>query len=197
MLGLRIISPTTGTGDRGGDRLLARIRAIVQELAPARYRPDAKVGFAGDIPNAIAEKESIAGEAFGATSVAFVLILAGVVVFFRSPWSLIVISLPAFIGVGCAYSFAMAAYGYVNTSGAFLGAIILGECASTTQSYGCLHGIANFAPVGKRRTRLRRRAAGLWNAFSRKSSSARWWVSSIAHGSLGHHAISRGRTSLP
>ena len=89
--------------------------------------PAMKVGFAGDIPNAIEEKDSLVSDAAWATGIAFVLILGGVVFFFRSPWSLVVISLPAFIGVGCAYSFAMATYGYVNTSGAFLGAIILGN----------------------------------------------------------------------
>jgi hypothetical protein len=86
-----------------------------------------KVGFAGDIPNAVAEKESTLGEAAWASSIAFLLILAGIVVDYRSAWSLIISAWPALMGVGTAYAFATAAFGYVNTPGAFLGAIILGN----------------------------------------------------------------------
>ena len=53
-----------------------------------------KVGFAGDIPNAAAEKESIVSQAAWASGIAFVLIIAGVGWFYRSPWSLVVIALP-------------------------------------------------------------------------------------------------------
>jgi predicted RND superfamily exporter protein len=177
-IGLRIVSPTTGTGDRGGDLLLERVRAMVDGLGIAKYHPAMKVGFAGDIPNAIAEKESIIGEAAWATGIAFVLILAGVVWFFRSPWSLVVISFPAFIGVGCAYSFAMAAYGYVNTSGAFLGAIILGN--GINYPIVLLSRYREFRARGQPPEEARRDA--VWNAFRAELVGA--CVGSIAYGSL-------------
>src|SRR5207237_8341464 len=82
---------------------------------------------AGDIPNAIAEKDSIVSEAAYATGIATLLILFGVVAFFRSFSAIPIMLLPAAVGVACAYSFATATFGYVNTSGAFLGAIILGH----------------------------------------------------------------------
>ena len=58
---------------------------------------------------------------------AFLLIVAGVIWFYRSPWPLVVIAVPAILGVGCAYAFAYFRFGYVNTTGLFLGAIILGN----------------------------------------------------------------------
>src|SRR4029079_13882272 len=127
MLGIRIISPTTGTGDKGGDLLLAEIDKLVKEMTAPSYHPQMKVGFAGDIPNAIAEKDSIVSEAAYATGIATLLILFGIFTFFRSFSALVVMLFPTAVGIACAYSFATATFGYVNTSGAFLGAIILGN----------------------------------------------------------------------
>jgi preprotein translocase subunit SecF len=178
MLALRIISPGTGMGERGGDLLLARVKQIVAKLSPASFQPDMKVGYAGDIPNAIEEKDSLVSDAAWATGFAFVLILGGIVFFFRSPWSLPVIAVPAFIGVGCAYSFAMLTYGYVNTSGAFLGAIILGN--GINYPIVLLARYREFRARGQTPDQARRGA--VWNAFRAELVGA--LVGSIAYGSL-------------
>ena len=178
MMAIRIVSTGSGMGDRGGDLLLDTVRALVSEMQPSSYQPDMKVGFAGDIPNAIAEKESIVSEAAWATGIAFVLILAGIVYFFRSPWSLPVIALPAFIGVGAAYSFAMYTYGYVNTSGAFLGAIILGN--GINYPIVLLSRYREFRARGMDKDSARRDA--VWNAFRAELVGA--MVGAIAYGSL-------------
>jgi len=127
MVGLRIVSLTTGMGDAGGDALLARVKRLVVDLRPRSYHPDMNVGFAGDVPNAAAEKDSVVSQAIWASGVSLVFILGGVVWFYRSPWALAVIALPALLGVGAAYTFAWFCFGYVNTTGMFLGAIILGN----------------------------------------------------------------------
>ena len=178
MMGLRIISPTTGTGDSGGDALLDKVKKIVSGVNIKALHPDMVVGYAGDIPNAIDEKESLVSDAAWATGIAFVLILGGIVFFFRSPWSLPVIALPAFIGVGCAYSFAMATYGYVNTSGAFLGAIILGN--GINYPIVLLARYREFRARGQ--TAEQARKGAVWNAFRAELVGA--CVGSIAYGSL-------------
>jgi uncharacterized protein len=127
MTGLRIVTFTTGMGDAGDDTLLGHVGALVQELGPISYQAAMKVGFAGDIPNAAAEKESIVSNAAWASGFALVAVLAGLVWFFRSAWSLIVIAFPAMLGIGAAYAFAYFRFGYINTTGMFLGAIILGN----------------------------------------------------------------------
>ena len=127
MIGLRIVSATTGMGDAGGDALLGRVQRLVGEMNPSSYDGAMKVGFAGDIPNAAAEKASIVSEAAWASGIAFVVIVGGIVWFYRSAWSLVVITLPAILGIGAAYAFAYFRFGYVNTTGMFLGAIILGN----------------------------------------------------------------------
>src|SRR6185312_13495260 len=127
MMALRIVAGSRGLGDAAGDSLLARVRGIVDEVDPKAIDSRMQVGYAGDIANAVEEKDSLVSDAAWATGGAFLLIFLGVVVFFRSPWAPLVLALPALVGVGAAYTFAMAHYGYVNTTGAFLGAIILGN----------------------------------------------------------------------
>jgi predicted RND superfamily exporter protein len=127
MIGLRIVSFTTGMGDAGDDALLRKIARLIEDMHPESYEPRMKTGLAGDIANAAAEKDSIVSEAAWASGFAFLAIAAGVTWFFRSAWSLIVIGMPALLGVGAAYAFAYFRFGYVNTTGMFLGAIILGN----------------------------------------------------------------------
>lgn len=127
MIGLRIVSFTTGMGDAGDDALLGRIVRLIEEMHPTSYEPRMKTGVAGDIANAAAEKASVVHEAAWASAFALLAIIAGVTWFFRSAWSLVVIGMPALLGVGAAYAFAYLRFGYINTTGMFLGAIILGN----------------------------------------------------------------------
>lgn len=178
MLGIRIVSTSSGTGDSGGDKLLDRVKVMVSRLEPAKFHPDMKVGFAGDIPNAVAEKESLVGEAALATGVAMVLILGGIAWFYRSMWAIPMIGFPPLFGIGCAYAFATYRYGFVNSSGAFLGAIILGN--------GVNYPIVLYSRYREFRARgmtpdAARRDA-VWNAFRAELVGAS--VASIAYGSL-------------
>jgi predicted RND superfamily exporter protein len=178
MIGLRIVSSTTGMGDAGGDTLLGRIQRLVDEMKPSSYEATMKVGFAGDIPNAAAEKESIISEAVWATAIAFVVIVAGVVWFYRSAWSLVVIAFPALLGVGAAYAFAYFFFGYVNTTGMFLGAIILGN--GINYPIVLLSRYREFRARGQEPAEARREA--VQNALRAELVGA--CVASIAYGSL-------------
>ena len=177
-MGIRIVSPTTGTGDRGGDILLARVKDIVAKLDLPARSPAMRVGYAGDIPNAIAEKDSIVSEAAWATGIATVLILIGVSAFFRSFSAVFVMLLPAALGVACAYSFATATFGYVNTSGAFLGAIILGN--GINYPIVLLGRYREFTARGMDPDVAKK--AAVWNAFRAELVGAS--VAGIAYGSL-------------
>ncbi len=177
-LGLRIVSTLGGLGDTGGDDLLARVKSMVDKIDTKSMHPKMQIGYAGDIPNALEEKDSLISDAAWATGIAFVLIFAGLVVFFRSPWAAVVIALPAIIGVGVAYSFAMAYFGYVNTTGAFLGAIILGN--GINYPIILLNRYREFRARGMEPEVARREA--VLNAFRAELVGS--LVASIAYGSL-------------
>jgi hypothetical protein len=178
MMGVRIVSQTTGTGDQLGDMLLKKIDELVKSMNLPSYHPKMEAGFAGDIPNAVAEKESLMSDAAVATGAALVLILFGVVVFFRSPWSLLVISIPAFLGASSAYAFATLTYGYVNSAGLFLGAIIIGN--GINYPIVLLSRYREFRARGQSAEEARRNA--VWNAFRAELVGA--GVAGIAYGSL-------------
>ncbi len=177
-LGLRIVSQSTGTGDKSGDILLARVKSLTEDLHPETFDKAMRVGFAGDIPNAAAEKQSLVAQAAWASALVLAIILGGVAFFYRSVWSLAVIVLPALLGVGFAYSFAMAKFGYVNTTGAFLGAIILGN--GINYPIVLLSRYREFRARGLPPDEARRDA--VWNAFRAELVGA--CVGSIAYGSL-------------
>jgi predicted RND superfamily exporter protein len=176
--GIRIVSLTSGTGDRAGAALLDEVAEDVRQLDPARYDPGMVIGYAGDIPNAIAEQKSLVSDALLATGVALVLIFAGVAFFYRSGWPLIIIILPALFGVGAAYAFATLVFGYVNTTGAFLGAIILGN--GINYPIVLLSRYREFRARGQAPAEARREAVR--NAFRAELVGAS--VASIAYGSL-------------
>jgi len=178
MMALRIVAGSHGLGDAAGDTLLARVHAIVDEVDPKSIDARMQVGYAGDIANAVEEKDSLVSDAAWATGGAFLLIFLGVVVFFRSPWAPLVLALPAAIGVGAAYSFAMARFGYVNTTGAFLGAIILGN--GINYPIVLLHRYREFRARGMPPEEARREA--VLNAFRAELVGAS--VAAIAYGSL-------------
>ncbi|HVH43506.1 MAG TPA: MMPL family transporter [Labilithrix sp.] len=177
-LALRIMSTTSGLGGGKDEKLLRLALDLTRELRPASFHPEMKVGFGGDIPNAAAEKESLVREALVATAVAAALILGGVIWFYGSPWSLLLVGFPPLFGVGCAYAFATWKYGYVNASGVFLGAIILGN--------GVNYPIVLYSRYKEFRARgmapdIARRDA-VWNAFRAELVGST--VASIAYGSL-------------
>ena len=176
---VRIVSNASGSGGYTGDLFMADMQRRIDELhVKEQFHPEMRIGFAGDIPNAVAEKESILSEAAWASGIAFLLILGGIVVYYRSPWSLIVISVPALMGVGAAYAFATATFGYVNTPGAFLGAIILGN--GINYPIVLLSRYREFRARGMEREEARREA--VLNAFRAELVGAS--VASIAYGSL-------------
>ena len=176
---VRIVSNASGTGGYSGDLFLADMTKRIADMkVTERFDPAMKVGFAGDIPNAVAEKESTLSEAAWASGIAFLLILTGIVIYYRSPWSLLIISLPAFMGIGAAYAFATATFGYVNTPGAFLGAIILGN--GINYPIVLLSRYREFRARGMSGEEARREA--VLNAFRAELVGAS--VASIAYGSL-------------
>ncbi|MEI7892883.1 MAG: MMPL family transporter [Myxococcales bacterium] len=175
---LRIISRASGTGEASGDVFSAQMARLIADLKPKEFHPELHIGFAGDIPNATEEKQSIMSEAIGATALALVLVLGGIVIYYRSGWSLIVVGIPAIMGIGGAYAFATATFGYVNTPGAFLGAIILGN--GVNYPIVLLSRYREFRARGMEPTVARREA--VLNAFRAELVGAS--VASIAYGSL-------------
>lgn len=124
---LVIRAPTAGMGELGSDDLLKSVSDLVDKLRPSSFHPQAEVGFAGDIPNAIAERKALVADIALVSGLALVLILTVILGYFRSALSLVHIGLSAAVGCGVAFATAKLAFGHLNMASGFLGSIIAGN----------------------------------------------------------------------
>lgn len=124
---LVIRSSAAGMGELSSDELLRRVSALVDELKPLSFHPRAEVGFAGDIPNAAAERKSLIADIALVSALAIGLILTVIVGYFRSALSLVHIFGAAAVGCGVAFAVAKLAFGHLNMASGFLGSIIAGN----------------------------------------------------------------------
>lgn len=177
-LGMKIVSNTT-LGDARGDGFLGDVQRMVDAMNPtANYDPNMQVGFTGDIASANDEKRALVSDAAWAFIIALGIILAALALYYRSIWALIVIFAPTFFGIAAAYAFAYVVFGYINTAGAFLGAIILGN--GLNYPVVLLSRYQEFRARGMEPDVARREA--VLNAFRAELVGAS--VASIAYGSL-------------
>ncbi len=121
---IMIRAPTAGMGEFSSDELFRRVQEIVQRTA---RDPAVKIGYAGDIPNAIAQRDALVSDMATISLIAVALILGSIVLYFRSVFSLLQIGYCVTVGCSGAFAIAMLAYGRLNTATSFLGAIIFGN----------------------------------------------------------------------
>jgi predicted RND superfamily exporter protein len=112
--------------EHAGEQLAARARALIAEIDPARRR-NLKVSFSGEVQASLEERAALENDLVWATSTCVVLVCAVVVIFFRRLRALPLIAAPALVGTLVAFAVAYFAFGYLNSSTAFLGSIIVGN----------------------------------------------------------------------
>jgi predicted RND superfamily exporter protein len=165
-----------GMGEYRSDELFERVQQVAAEVNPQRFHPELQLGYAGDIPNAVAERDALTNDILLVSALASALLLSSIVIFFRSVLSLWHIGLCVATGCGLAFSAAMAAYGHLNAATGFLGAIIAGN--------GINHGIVYLARYRERRGAGDSTEAALIEAATtcRKGT---WLAALAASGSFG------------
>jgi uncharacterized protein len=177
-LGIKIVSNTT-LGEARGDGFLGDVNRMVEQMKVTEtYHPEMQIGFTGDIASANDEKKALVSDAAIAFLIALGIIFSALIVYYRSLWALLVIFFPAFFGIASAYAFAYFVFGYINTAGAFLGAIILGN--GINYPIVLLSRYQEFRARGMDPHEAKREA--VFNAFRAELVGAS--VASIAYGSL-------------
>jgi predicted RND superfamily exporter protein len=114
-----------GMGEQTSDRLLSETEHAARTLAASMGGLD--VGFGGDIPTAIAEREALLDD-IGVVSVAAVLLVfAAIIAFFRSGRALFYVGACVSVGTSLAFAIAWLAFQRLNAATSFLGSIIVGN----------------------------------------------------------------------
>ena len=110
-----------------GERLLAEIQRFIDGHPPGSYHPDMTVMPTGPVMSGIQNRQAIEKDILSVTILCTVVIAVSILVFFRSKFGALMVAFPAVVGTVFTFGVTRLAIGYLNSSTAFLGTIILGN----------------------------------------------------------------------
>jgi predicted RND superfamily exporter protein len=114
-------------GERSGESLHHAAVELLRTHDPRTYHPEMVAHIAGPVASLLANRDAVERDILWVTLTCALLVGLSILLFFRRWRSLPLIGMPAVTGTVMAFAFAELAFGYVNSSTAFLGSIILGN----------------------------------------------------------------------
>ena len=118
-------APRAGMGEAASDRVLAEVTARTERVK--QRLPGPSVGYGGDIPTAIAERDALLDDIGIVSIVATLLVFGSIVTFFRSFKTLIYVGVCSSLGTVMAFAVASFAFGRLNAATSFLGSVVIGN----------------------------------------------------------------------
>ena len=113
--------------ERGGEGIFDAANRLVRENKPQAFHPQMTAFVGGPVATAVATREAVERDILWVTVTCLVIVAISIALYFRRLRSLPLIVSSAVIGTVMAFAVAELAFGYVNSSTAFLGSIILGN----------------------------------------------------------------------
>ncbi len=110
----------------GGD-LFTTAHELIRNNPPTAFHPAMRAEVAGPIATAIASREAIERDIFWVTITCLTVVALSIGLYFRRLRAIPLTGVPAAIGTVMAFAVAEIAFGYLNSSTAFLGSIIIGN----------------------------------------------------------------------
>jgi uncharacterized protein len=114
-------------GGHAGEALYNAARQLIAEDPPARYHPQMKAELSGPIATGIANRLAIEQDLAVVTTTCVLIVVLSIGLYFRRLRSIPLTGIPALVGAAMAFAVADLAFGYLNSSTAFLGSIIIGN----------------------------------------------------------------------
>jgi predicted RND superfamily exporter protein len=162
---LALPSDTAGVfQERAGEQLVQAVQAFTSSHPAQAFHPQMSVTPTGPVMIALENRRAVEQDVLVVTVVCVIVIGLSIAFFFRSAWAIPLVVIPAAIGSVMAFAAEKLAAGYLNSSTAFLGSIILGN--------GINHGIvflARYQELSRAtaesvEARLRRTVQGVWKS---------------------------------
>jgi predicted RND superfamily exporter protein len=165
--------------ERAGEQLVQAVQAFVASNPPQRFHADMRVTPTGPVMIALENRRAVEQDVVVVTAICVLVIGLSIALFFRSVWAIPLVVLPAALGTVLAFAAEKLVAGYLNSSTAFLGSIILGN--------GINHGIvflARFQELSRASAesvdaRLQQTVNGIW-----KSTLVAALAAAVAYASL-------------
>jgi uncharacterized protein len=114
-------------GERAGEGLFRAARGLIAETDPRSFHPEMAAHVGGPVATLIANREAVERDILWVTFTCVAVVALSIFFFFRRLRAVPFIGIPAMIGTVMAFAVAQLAFGYLNSSTAFLGSIILGN----------------------------------------------------------------------
>jgi predicted RND superfamily exporter protein len=114
-------------GEHGGEGIYEAASRLIRETDPHAFHPHMDVFVGGPVATAIATRKAVESDILWVTVSCLVIVALSIALYFRRLRSLPLIATSAIIGTVMAFAVAELAFGYVNSSTAFLGSIIVGN----------------------------------------------------------------------
>jgi predicted RND superfamily exporter protein len=113
--------------ENAGEGLFKAAHALIDEVRPESFHPKMRAEVSGPIATAIASRQAVERDILWVTVTCLVVVALSIGLYFRRLRSIPLTGVPAMIGAMVAFGVAQLAFGYLNSSTAFLGSIILGN----------------------------------------------------------------------
>ena len=113
--------------ENAGEALLNAANDLIKADPPTRYHPEMKVEPAGPIVTGIASRHAVERDIISVTITCLIIVALSIGLYFRRWRAIPLTGIPAAMGTVMAFAVAQLAFGYLNSSTAFLGSIIIGN----------------------------------------------------------------------
>ncbi len=113
--------------EHAGEGLWTAVNRLIAEDPPSRYHPEMRVQPGGPVATAIASRRAIERDILSVTITCLLVVALSIGLYFRRPRAVPLIGIPAIVGAAMAFAVADLSFGYLNSSTAFLGSIIVGN----------------------------------------------------------------------
>lgn len=148
-----LVLPTGGLFDENaGESLVGAVNAFVASHPPRELNPAMRVDTLGPVVVGLENRHAIEQDIKGVTIFCTIVIALSIVFYFRGLSAIVLVVFPAVWGTAIAFACGDVVYGYLNSSTAFLGTIILGN--------GINHAIILLSRYRENRARAERGARG-------------------------------------
>jgi predicted RND superfamily exporter protein len=114
-------------GEHTGADLYHAAMRLVDETDPTPFNPQMTVAVTGPVATAVVARQAVERDILWVTITCALVVALSIFLYFRRLRSVPLIGIPAVVGTVMAFAVAKLAFGYVNSSTAFLGSIILGN----------------------------------------------------------------------
>ena len=113
--------------EHAGEGLFNAANRLLKENPPTAYHPQMHAEVAGPVATAVASRKAVEDDIKAVTVTCLLLVAVSIGLYFRQLRAIPLTGVPAVLGALVAFAVADLAFGYLNSSTAFLGSIILGN----------------------------------------------------------------------